>query len=109
MVFWELVRRKVYRGLHFGRQHVIRHFREHTGSDHYIIDFYCAKYKLCVEIDGGVHDEQVEYDEARTKTLEGLGYCVVRFGNEFVLEEGREAVYRELDSVILKIDTSRGR
>ena len=109
VAFWELVRRKTYRGLHFGRQHIVRHFGEHTGNDHYIVDFYCAKYKLCVEIDGGVHDDQVKYDEARTQTLEELGYRVVRFRNAFVLEEGREAVHRELDSVILEIDASRGR
>ena len=47
-------------GYKFRRQHPI---------DRFIIDFYCAEAKLCIEIDGSSHfeTEQEEYDKARTE------------------------------------------
>jgi very-short-patch-repair endonuclease len=52
----------------------------------FIIDFYCAELKLCIEIDGDTHFEkdQQEYDAARTEYLEFLGRKVIRFTNEDV-------------------------
>ncbi len=57
--------------------------------DNFIVDFYCAKLKLVIEIDGDTHskDEQMEYDQARTSTLEGYGLKVIRFTNKEVLED----------------------
>lgn len=64
-------------GYKFRRQHAIKFF---------IIDFYCAQVKLCVEIDGDTHleKEQQEYDAARTEYLESLGRKVIRFTNNDV-------------------------
>jgi very-short-patch-repair endonuclease len=64
-------------GFKFRRQHPIYRF---------IIDFYCAKAKLLIEIDGQSHLEpdQVEYDKARAEYLEALGYKVIRFTNNDV-------------------------
>lgn len=64
-------------GYKFRRQHPI---------DRFIIDFYCAQAKLCIEIDGESHLEadQMEYDAARTEFLERLGYRVIRFTNNDV-------------------------
>jgi very-short-patch-repair endonuclease len=50
-----------------------------------IVDFCCTREKLCIEVDGGIHDEQRERDEERTAWLEALGYRVLRFANEEVL------------------------
>ena len=49
----------------------------------YIVDFYCHKGALVVEVDGGQHyqPEQQEYDRRRTAYLEGLGLKVLRFSN----------------------------
>ena len=71
------------------RQFVITHDGEHTSNRNYIIDFYCPALRLCIEIDGGVHEdeEQQAYDEARQAYLEGQGYVVLRFSNETVLSE----------------------
>jgi very-short-patch-repair endonuclease len=54
--------------------------------DNYIVDFYCAKLGLVVEVDGNVHDtyEAKEYDEERTKILENYNLKVIRFRNEEV-------------------------
>lgn len=51
--------------------------------DKYIVDFYCAKARLAIELDGGGHyfpQERIK-DEARTKALEQHGLKVVRFCN----------------------------
>ena len=51
----------------------------------YIVDFYCPEAQLVVELDGGQHAEQVEYDERRTAWLAGQGLRVIRFWNTQVL------------------------
>ena len=53
----------------------------------YIVDFVCLEQKLIIELDGGQHAENVDYDEARTKFLESVGYKVLRFWNNQVLQE----------------------
>jgi very-short-patch-repair endonuclease len=64
-------------GHKFRRQHPIYRF---------IIDFYCARAKLLIEIDGESHllADQLEYDTARTEYLEELGFKVIRFTNNDV-------------------------
>lgn len=54
--------------------------------DHYIVDFYCPKLKLVIEVDGDSHftSEVQKYDQKRTEILEGYGLQVVRFTNEQV-------------------------
>lgn len=49
----------------------------------YIVDFYCPKLKLIIEIDGYQHfyEENIEYDGKRTEYLEKLGFYVLRFEN----------------------------
>ena len=58
-------------------------FRRQHPIDQFLIDFYCAQAKLCVELDGGSHFEasQEDYDAGRTAFLQGLGYKVIRFTN----------------------------
>lgn len=57
--------------------------------DHFIVDFYCARLKLVIEVDGGIHDDKIqkEYDEQRTLFLNVYGLTVIRFRNEEVLNE----------------------
>ena len=57
--------------------------------DNYIVDFYCPKLKLVIEVDGESHctNEGKEYDEVRTQILEGYGLKVVRVKNEEVTNE----------------------
>jgi very-short-patch-repair endonuclease len=52
-----------------------------------IPDFVCIKKKLIVELDGGQHLEQQEYDAERTKYFESLGYKVIRFWNKDVAQD----------------------
>lgn len=63
-------------GVNFRRQHAI---------GKYIPDFVCIENKLIIELDGSQHLEQQEYDKERTKYLESLGYRVMRFWNNDVM------------------------
>jgi very-short-patch-repair endonuclease len=58
-------------------------FQRQKVIDNYIADFYCAKAKLVIELDGGGHFEpdQMAYDEIRTGVLQKYGLTVLRFTN----------------------------
>ena len=69
----------------FLSQYPVRFVRQHPLST-YIADFYCAKAKLVVELDGSQHYDPVgeAADRKRTADLEKLGICVIRFPNNAV-------------------------
>ena len=71
---WSLLRRNQL-GLHFRRQHPVGPF---------VLDFYCAAAKLCVEVDGPVHEDTARYDAARTAWLAKEGIVVLRFSTDEV-------------------------
>ena len=60
------------------------HFRRQHAVGIYILDFYCATAKLCVEVDGPSHDDRADYDARRTKWLNEQGIRVIRFSVEEV-------------------------
>ena len=66
----------------FLREYPIR-FQRQKVIDNYIVDFYCAKARLVIELDGGGHytNEQMQYDATRTKILEKYGLKVLRICN----------------------------
>ena len=57
----------------------------------YILDFYCEKARLAIEVDGTQHFEAagMEYDKARTAYLETLGIRVLRFSNRDINQDFR--------------------
>ena len=77
-------------GVHFRRQQIIAGF---------IVDFYCHKAALVVEIDGDIHDLQQEEDARREKVLRELGLTIVRFRNEDVIKD-LPAVLEKIRSLI---------
>ena len=87
---WKALRRNALDGFHFRRQQVI---------EGYIADFYCDDAKLAIELDGGVHQEQWQYDEARDTKISQLGVRVLRISNdatldvEAVIEHIRQALW----------------
>ena len=87
---WEILRAKRLDGYKFRRQHPMKN---------YILDFYCAELKLAIEVDGQIHkhEEQIKYDQERTKILQEFGISVMRFWNSEVLND--------LPSVINRIRT----
>ena len=58
-------------------------FRRQQPIDKYIVDFFCPKLRLIIELDGGQHNEEKNknYDENRTEILNRLGYKVLRIWN----------------------------
>ena len=75
---WNLLRNRQLTGYKFRRQAPI---------GKYIVDFLCFERNLVVELDGGQHQEQADYDAERTRVLESGGYRVIRFWNNLVLED----------------------
>ena len=61
----------------------------------YIVDFYCPKLKLIIEIDGYQHfyEENKEYDSKRTEYFEKLGFYVLRFENTEVKKDFENVRY----------------
>lgn len=57
-------------------------FRRQHGFGPYIVDFYCKKLGLVIELDGDTHIGKEEYDAQRTLYLEGLELKVLRFTND---------------------------
>jgi very-short-patch-repair endonuclease len=89
---WAALRRNQLGGLHFRRQ-------ENLGK--FIADFYCARARLVVEVDGGAHTQslQMVYDRDREETLELHGYHVIRFTNDEVMHD----LDRVLDQIALEV------
>ena len=83
---WQHLRAGRFLGYHFRRQQMI---------DRLIVDFYCHKAALVVEVDGGIHLEQHAYDRERELFLRDIGLRVLRFANtevEHNLEEVLHAI-----------------
>ena len=65
----------------------------------YILDFFCPKLKLGIEIDGESHDEQVGYDKKRTSNLDEIGIKLIRYSNADVMCN-LEGVYLDLEKQV---------
>ena len=65
----------------------------------YIVDFYCSKLKLIIEIDGEQHylPENEEYENNRTAFLENAGYKILRFYNSDINKLIRNVEYNVID------------
>ena len=68
------------------------YFRRQQPMGPYIADFYCAEKKLIIEVDGGQHSEEKDFE--RTRYLESNGYLILRFWNNDVLENIDGVVYK---------------
>ncbi|MCS5423036.1 MULTISPECIES: endonuclease domain-containing protein [Psychrilyobacter] len=91
-LLWERIKNKKILGYRFHRQY---------GIERYIVDFYCPKLKLIVELDGRQHHmrEGVEYDEVRNDFLISLGLTVVRFDNKEIEENIENVIDRIKESI----------
>ncbi|WP_445367276.1 endonuclease domain-containing protein [Methylomonas sp. BW4-1] len=94
-VIWQQLRNRQLLGCKFRRQQVIGPF---------IVDFVCLEPKLIIEVDGGQHAEQQEYDQNRSQYLQRLGYRVLRFWNHEVLQN-TPAVMEAIHLIILQLKT----
>ena len=65
----------------------------------FIVDFVCVEHQLIIEIDGGQHAGQTEYDQHRDAWLRGQGYTVLRSWNHEVMHQ-LEGVLEQIRSAI---------
>jgi very-short-patch-repair endonuclease len=89
-IWYEVLCRKRFEGYKFTRQKPIANF---------IVDFYCSKLRLVIEIDGDSHAESKEYDETRTNILNQYGLRVLRYTNRDVMNN-IEGVYQDLMRIV---------
>ena len=82
-----------------GRQVADTKFRRQAPMGKFILDFYAPSCKLVIELDGSVHDNQVERDLERAQHLQAYGYHVLRFPNDAVLNN-LPAVLKSIESTI---------
>lgn len=92
VVLWYYLKDRGLAGYKFRRQH---------GIGRYIVDFYCPRLRLAIELDGRQHYEQetVEYDKERDAFIQSLGIMVVRIPNSELLGN-KHGVLEYLEKVI---------
>lgn len=78
-LLWSRIRKKQLKNYQFYRQKII---------GNYIVDFYCPKSNLIIELDGGQHysDEGMKKDKSRDDYMKNLGLRVLRFSDKDVFE-----------------------
>src|SRR3990172_6228087 len=70
VLLWKIVKGKKIKGYQFMRQKPI---------GDYILDFFCSRLKLVIEIDGISHNDKGESDKIRQQKLESFGLSVLQF------------------------------
>lgn len=85
---WTLLKGKQLEGYKFRRQYSV---------DNYVLDFYCPKARLGIELDGAGHFTAagMEYDEERTQHIMQYNIRIIRFENKEVFEQP-EAVLEKI-------------
>ena len=74
-ILWQALRGKKLDGVKFRRQQPVGYF---------VVDFYDSTYRLVIEVDGPIHDNQVEADRSRQDILEVLGLNILRIKTQLV-------------------------
>ncbi|MCI0555127.1 MAG: endonuclease domain-containing protein [Anaerolineae bacterium] len=87
-ILWKELRANKLNGLHFRRQQVVHG---------YFPDFYCHQHELIVELDGGIHELQKEYDSEREAYLISLGFRIIRFKNEEITHNLKSVLQKIVD------------
>ena len=100
VILWSKVLRKSQlRGYPFLRQRPI---------GYYIVDFFCKDLKLIIELDGEIHRFQKKKDKKREDELKELGYSIIRFGNEDILND-LVHIERTLESFVDEFEKRNGK
>jgi very-short-patch-repair endonuclease len=97
IVLWNELKGKKLLGYDFHRQKPIRK---------YILDFFCPRLMLAVEIDGASHLDRTEDDTRRQKELESLGITFLRF-QDIEVKKNLDGVIARIRDWILKHQKTR--
>lgn len=92
ILLWNKLNNKQLMGYRFRRQHPINKF---------IVDFYCHKVKLAIELDGGIHrkEDVAERDEGREDIIRNFGVEIIRFENNEVIIDIENVIIRIKDKL----------
>ncbi len=83
---WEQLRNRNFLGLKFVRQSPIS-YQINGVSSVFVADFYCHELKLVIELDGEIHEDQIEKDKIRDFILEAKGLSIIRFKNREIIKD----------------------
>ncbi len=89
-ILWNELRNRTLHGMKWRRQ---------ANIDAFIADFLCPEHMLILEVDGGIHETQQEYDALRSEIIAVHGYRVLRFKNEEIMNELPSVLQRIADYV----------
>lgn len=92
-LLWEKLRNRNFLDLKFTRQHPIYYFKDDM-KKFFIADFFCNELKLIIELDGKIHENQEDYDEAREEILYTKKMVILRFRNEEIKENINTALIK---------------
>jgi len=90
ILLWNELRSRKMKGYQFMRQKPI---------GNYIVDFFCSKLKLVIEIDGASHNDKLKKDRIRQERLGALGLKVLRF-QDFTVKKNIRSVLRAIELFI---------
>jgi len=74
-------------------------FKRQYSIGNYVVDFYCHKARLAIEVDGSIHLRSKSYDEYRTKYLNTLGIKEIRFKNATIKQTITDVVLEIIKSL----------
>ncbi len=97
LLLYDRLRKNQIKGLRFKAQHPIGQF---------IVDFYCHKLKLVIEVDGSIHEDLdvIEHDANRTFELEKFGLKIFRFNNSEIIND-IDSVIKEIEDICNELKT----
>jgi len=99
-LLWQALRGKKLDGIKFRRQQPVGNF---------VVDFYNSTYRLVIEVDGSVHEDQIEFDQAWQDILEELGLNILRLNAESVeknLPSALGEIRRKIEELKLQANKS---
>jgi len=82
-IMWRVLRNRQLSGYKFYRQ---------VPLGAYVVDFWCKSRQFIIEIDGGIHVGRETQDQERDRVLSGLGYRIIRFTNDQVINDLNQVV-----------------
>ena len=95
-LLWKELRNRNLCGYKFLRQHPIVYNPYGSGVKYFVADFYCDIKKTVIELDGPIHESNLEYDQFRDAEMGNLGLHILRIKNEEL---------RDIKDVLKKIET----
>ena len=101
IILWSRLRSKKINGYKFRRQQPLFD---------YIVDFYCDKLKLIIEVDGEIHSfsERANYDSKRDNILKINGYHIIRLSNLEIETEINSAINKIIIYISENLSPSQG-